>query len=332
MCKVEDVVEETVEVHNLGPRNVTCPFCHAKMWAVERLSKYRADTNRFGMCCCDGKVVLDHVFTEPAPEPLRSLVLADTTNQSNLQAAQFMSNVRPYNCAFQMASSGINIQMHGEGGVSMLRIQGAVYHRIGALLPNQPDAPRQFAQLYIIDSDLQQCEARVAAMQAGNDTVVDNRRTSRLTVQTMLPLQAMLLSCNRYVRMFRQAIQQYAGQPNLHDFALLIHPSCSHEVRQIANASGAHRGRYHAPSGAGEDEVGGFMPGPDAEREDVRGLTASGRHIVVRLRVRHAPNMFLPLQHPLPATDITELMFHLSLMYLCYTTICDYMHDMWQYE
>lgn len=91
--------------------------------------------------------------------------------------------------------AGINIDQTYARGVSNLRIQGGVYHRIGSLLPSDGDAPK-FAQLYIHDG--------------GNSVAELDRRLAIFNTdpahrETVSQLQSMLHAHNPYVHQFRVA-------------------------------------------------------------------------------------------------------------------------------
>jgi hypothetical protein len=74
----------------------------------------------------------------------------------------FKQNIRAYNSALQMASTGLHIHSP-EQGISMIAIKGVVHHLLGPLQPAEHDVP-QFAQLYIIDSMDAQVTAHLAAL------------------------------------------------------------------------------------------------------------------------------------------------------------------------
>ena len=61
--------------------------------------KAKDDEASFGQCCQHGKVVLPAL--KPTPPVLRSLICKQ---RPGFHA--FLKNIRSYNCAFQMASSG----------------------------------------------------------------------------------------------------------------------------------------------------------------------------------------------------------------------------------
>ena len=64
----------------------------------------------------------------------------------------FMDNIRSINSALAFASMGAKVAPPPGYGPYCFRIHGQIYHRSGALHPDNDDR-RQFAQLYILDPD-----------------------------------------------------------------------------------------------------------------------------------------------------------------------------------
>ena len=124
--------------HVLGDFNVVCQHCSAVHFPGEK----GARASSFGTCCNHGKVVLPP--RRELWEPLNSLM-----NGSHAQSRHFLSNIRAYNCALQLASSGAHFERLPRG-VTALRVSGEVYFQLGPLQPQQGSLPK-FAQLYIYD-------------------------------------------------------------------------------------------------------------------------------------------------------------------------------------
>ncbi len=153
-----DEVEGLV-VHSLGAMSHRCTHCNALRFEHEK----KCTT----LCCGGGKMSgLISAFPAPAPHPLRDLLTILPSEQQPLPPAikDFRQNIRAYNSALQMASTGLHIRSPEEG-ISMIAIKGAVHHLLGPLQPAEHDVP-QFAQLYIIDSMDAQVTARLAALGA----------------------------------------------------------------------------------------------------------------------------------------------------------------------
>lgn len=122
-----------------------CAHCSALHFPQERLKSSSLRNPRFGECCKHGAVSLPPL--QDAPEPLHGLLAGDTAD-----ARRFLSNIRAYNCAFQLASNTIETEGSGEArggarGARSLSLHGRMYHRVGSLLP-VAGHPRAFAQLY----------------------------------------------------------------------------------------------------------------------------------------------------------------------------------------
>jgi len=114
---------------------------------------------------------LSNVFPTPAPQPLKDLLTNVPSEHQPLPPAtkDFRHNIRAYNSALQMASTGLHIHSLQQG-ISMIAIKGAVHHLLGPLQPTEHDVP-EFAQLYIIDSMDAQVTARLAALGATGVTL-----------------------------------------------------------------------------------------------------------------------------------------------------------------
>ncbi|KAJ7280767.1 hypothetical protein C8J57DRAFT_960741, partial [Mycena rebaudengoi] len=139
---------------NLGPMNLVCPQCGALHWKAELLSKSTANSFHFGTCCLDGKIQLPAVRVPP--QELRELY-----DGSSHYSKEFIKNIRSYNAAFALASLGVKVDRTILGGTSpyVFKIQGALHHRVGSLLPEQGKEPI-YAQLYFYSPE----EANAARM------------------------------------------------------------------------------------------------------------------------------------------------------------------------
>ena len=108
---------------------------------------------------------LKDIFVKPLPPLLQDLLTWDISrNESSpmkltpAMIKHFRTHIRQYNCALQMASSGIKINAPSQG-ISMIIVQGAIYHFIGPLTPSQ--GQHKFAQLYIIDNHDDQVDHQI---------------------------------------------------------------------------------------------------------------------------------------------------------------------------
>jgi len=179
---------------------------------------------------------LSNAFPAPAPQPLRDLLTSVPSEHQSLPPAtkDFRQNIRAYNSALQMASTGLHIHSP-EQGISMITIKGAVHHLLGPLQPVEHDVP-QFAQLYIIDSMDAQVTARLAALGATG---------AALHQPTLAGLQQMLHDHNTFVQHFKQVMDMPA-----HDLP-------QWEVVNKVDGNVDKR-RYNAPTAL---KVAGLLPG-----------------------------------------------------------------------
>jgi len=106
-----------------------------------------------------------------------------------LRDPEFRRQIRAYNQAFAFTSIGTSCNARGafgpvnqdesvagQRGVYTYRIQGAMGHYLGSLLPyidarTQQLAPPKFAQIYIVDPDMEQRALRRRDIFSGLDPV-----------------------------------------------------------------------------------------------------------------------------------------------------------------
>lgn len=65
MQPYKEVSSEIVEICGM---NLFCPSCDAMMWKMERLSTSTKSTDKFSMCCLQGKIILP--LSTPLPKTL----------------------------------------------------------------------------------------------------------------------------------------------------------------------------------------------------------------------------------------------------------------------
>ncbi|RLN14023.1 hypothetical protein BBJ28_00024701, partial [Nothophytophthora sp. Chile5] len=137
--------------HKLPDPTIICEHCSAWRWPGESPMK----------CCSKGRVQLPPLKAAPA-------VLAECYNDP-----EFRKHIRAYNQVFAFTSVGASrtdtgsVQrvradesVQGQRGVYTYRVQGAMGHYMGSLLPyndratGEMTAPK-FAQIYIVDADMQ---------------------------------------------------------------------------------------------------------------------------------------------------------------------------------
>ncbi|GMF37966.1 unnamed protein product [Phytophthora fragariaefolia] len=167
------------------PSTTVCSHCNAWKWPAESKKA----------CCLEGAVQLPPL----APAPSRLLQLYGDV--------QFRRLIRAYNQVFAFTSIGASCSnrsfndvnqdesVAGQHGVHTYRIQGAMGHYLGSLLPrvdpltNQP-RPAKFAQIYIVDPDMQQRAERRRGIFAELDT------------GTLLDIEQMMTEVNPLAQQF----------------------------------------------------------------------------------------------------------------------------------
>jgi hypothetical protein len=154
--------------HILGRADRTCTHCGALHWIEERKAGTAQRSPEF-TCCVNGSV---SVPRPPNYPPELMLLLTDCTPNSDpprrtRRCETFHNSIRHYNNAFSFCSLGAQVDQHLAqqlNGAYTFRAHGALYHRIGSLLPDG-DQPPAFAQLYIYDAEEEQSLQRARAFQ-----------------------------------------------------------------------------------------------------------------------------------------------------------------------
>lgn len=181
--------------HVLGRCDVECPDCNALHWIEERKSRSSQTNPRFSICCADGKVRLPDI---PAPDPeLLELFTGTSAGEPSSSrkkqcrtpyaaAINFRCNIRTYNNLLSFCSVGATFDkdVWGPRSHRIVRLQGVLYHQIGALLPEPNDTPK-FSQIYIMDGSSEDM-AQIRASNAHG--AVEKNTILRLQVITLLSL------------------------------------------------------------------------------------------------------------------------------------------------
>ena len=149
---------------------VECQKCEAL--------KFSKETE--GFCCSKSNVMLD-AFPQPQPYLYESI---------DSDGKHFLSNIRKYNCAFQMTSFGCH-EINMTGFNPSFRIQGQVYHLIGSMVPTAGESPK-FAQIYFIDNRESEVAARCAIIDGLRPDIVSS-------------INELLFDDNHYVEVFKLA-------------------------------------------------------------------------------------------------------------------------------
>ncbi|CAG8586798.1 2366_t:CDS:2, partial [Dentiscutata heterogama] len=121
--------------------SICCEHCQAIHWPTE------SSTN----CCRNGKVVLAPL--DNAPPSILSLL----TENSPMTGEPYLKQIWLFNSVFAFISIEASIDPHlanSANGVYTYRVQGAIYHRIGSMLPVENCTPK-FLQIYIYDGNFE---------------------------------------------------------------------------------------------------------------------------------------------------------------------------------
>lgn len=244
----QPLIEADVQRISLGRMNVVCPDCGALHWKAEQLTKSTVNQPVFGTCCLEGKVDLP-----PVRAPPRDLLeLFDGTSN---YSRDFIDNIRSYNAAFALASLGVTVDRKvNEGpGPYVFKIQGALYHKVGSLLPEAGQDP-SYAQLYIVSP----AEANAARM-----------RHNPLNNHVMGILDNVLRTHHAYVQVFKTAHERIREQER-------TNPGVPSEYfARIVCEKGTDPRRYNAPTA---EEVAVLLPGDGSEATSHRDLILQYRN------------------------------------------------------
>ena len=137
------------------PQPKICHFCNARLFHRETSS----------MCCEDGKISLPN--TPICPE-FMELICEQTS-----RGRHFRQYLRFYNNMFAFTLMGVHVDESvalNSRGIYTFRAQGAIYHRIGSLLPHTSLSVRHI-QLSIYDTDLEIQRRMSQSVEAHEDIV-----------------------------------------------------------------------------------------------------------------------------------------------------------------
>ncbi|KDQ58918.1 hypothetical protein JAAARDRAFT_46567 [Jaapia argillacea MUCL 33604] len=160
-------------------------------WKAEKLVNSSAIVPLFGNCCNQGKWVVSQLT--PLPTELLKLYTDNTGTADATLARAFRQDIRMYNSALAMTSVGVKVDYSVNNGVGpyVYKIQGALYHKMGSLLPSNNNQQKRYAELYFSDSG----DALNQRMNA-NAQANGGKGLNRVVMQT---LQNMLYNHNPFV-------------------------------------------------------------------------------------------------------------------------------------
>ncbi|KAM0847424.1 hypothetical protein ACQ4PT_055022 [Festuca glaucescens] len=282
-----------------GAPEYQCRHCGAAFWWAERVkttSSVRLRRVDYNLCYKGGKVYIPP-FKKPPPF-LDNLLRFD----GDPRAKRFVIKVRQYNCLFSFTSMGATIDrsINKSRGPNIFKIQGAVCHRIGSLLPQKSDAadsvggrdPPKFAELYIYDTT-NEVNNRINAVNPDNDKSKD------LDKAIVTGLTEMLNECNDLVKKFRMASERIKGNEDEHVAIRLVAPS---------EGDGP---QYSLPS---TNHLAALVVGPLDLEAPTRDIVIDNRREGLK-RISCLHPAFMSLQYPL-LFPFAERGFHLDIPYL----------------
>jgi hypothetical protein len=185
-------------------------------------------------------------------------------------------------------------------GPNIFKIQGAVCHRIGSLLPQKNDTadsvggrdPPKFAELYIYDTT-NEVSNRINAVNPDNDKSKD------LDKAIVTGLTEMLNECNDLVKKFRMASERIKGNEDEHVAIRLVAPSEGDSPQ------------YSLPS---TNHLAALVVGPLDLEAPTRDIVIDNRREGLK-RISCLHPAFMSLQYPL-LFPFAERGFHLDIPYL----------------
>ena len=248
--------------HALDLCTTECQGCSALHFRGETSAK-----GFFSSCCDKGKVSLPPL--DPTPNVLTELFNAHET---------FMPFIRAYNSVLSFASIGANVDerlIERTGGIYTYRIHGSMYHRLGSLLPETGQQPA-FVQLYFYDTSHE----------------VDNRMhyMNKLDKDTLIVLQNMIRSVNRFYTFFKQALDE---ETLVDSSTSTIELPGQNVAMRIVETAEMDLRRYNCPSSS---EVAVIVPDQLAGIRDIR-VSVRGGHIqsISELNPEYSPLAYVLL-------------------------------------
>ena len=211
---------------DVGTLSVQCSNCGVTKFPMETES----------LCCFKGNVQL-YAFLQP-PVFLQHLYEGVDSNGKH-----FLTNIRKYNCAFQMTSFGCS-EITMAGFNPSFRIQGQVYHLIGSIVPAEGESPK-FAQIYFIDNQDSEVATRCAIVDGLKPNII--RGINRL-----------LHESHHYVEIFKVAKEVFEQEA--------VPTNVKVVINEAKRPSGEHSTRYNRPL---SDEVGVLMPNDATNNRDI---------------------------------------------------------------
>jgi len=271
-CKhtLDTIAEDnSPERHELQWMNTLCPQCGSVNWTEERVD-YRSEVqrrartvNKFALCCNQGKFCVLPV--RPPPTELCNLY-----EEKDNDSKYFYRHIRLINSNLAFASMLANkADLPGGRGPPIIRMQGAIHHVMGSLLPEE-EKRAKFMSIYIYDS----------AMELANRLHYSNDDAAMKRI--LSALQAMLHNCSPLVATFKSALEQIQGHPDETHLRLVLSSRC----RPVE----AHKRTYNTPTA---NEIGAVLPIRD--ENDRKNLAPQS----IVLALRSGALEYIAATHPL---------------------------------
>jgi len=164
---VEDLSDPHFRRFKIEKRDQICQFCNALMWFEERVKSTSKKNNLlFSMCCNSGRVRLPELC------PIDPIICEYLTGY-DFKSAEFRTSIRMYNSLLSFTSMDAQVDktlIQNNRGTFTYRINGAIHHKIGDVLPADKENPH-FSQIYIYDQSLQTDYRKKIAPTAKADTL-----------------------------------------------------------------------------------------------------------------------------------------------------------------
>jgi hypothetical protein len=196
--------------------------------------------------------------------------------------------------------ANIDRSINNTRGPNIFKIQGAVCHRMGSLLPEKSDTPGsiggrhppKFAELYIYDTT-NEVSNRINAVNPDNDKKKD------VDPAIVDGLTNMLNGCNDLVKKFRMASERVKGNEDEHVAIRLVAPS---------EGDGP---QYSLPT---NNHLAALLVGPLGPEAPTRDIVIDNKKKGLQ-RISSLHPAFMSLQYPL-LFPYAERGFHLDIPYI----------------
>ena len=219
-----------VEKHHLGDFNNTCPHCKARYF----LSEATQNEKKYTLCCSKGSYSIPHYSHPPTP-----LVKSLLEGKEGKYSRVFKDNILYINNLVSFAS--ITMKTHPFGaGIPAFRMNGEIYHRIGALNQDKPS----HLSAYFVEGD-------------GNNTYNLDKDQERI----VNGIREEIKEKNGFIKQLLSMIE-LEKKSNLPIFQFRLHAGTSDKK--------THKGTTNLPSNS--MSVGVVLEGTDSDQPNSRDI------------------------------------------------------------